>query len=45
MSDVKTNEKFMNVGGINNNGVIAHALVQGGMVREFVCFMPLNRAL
>ena len=45
MSDVTTNEKLMNVGGLNDNGVIAHALVPTKMVREFVCFMPSNRAL
>ena len=46
MSDVTTNEKLMNVGGLKHNGVIAHALiVPAKMVREFVCFMPLNRAL
>ena len=33
VSDVKTNEKLMNVVGLTDNGVIAHAL----MVREFVC--------
>ena len=40
MSDVTTNEKLMNVGGLNDNGVIAHALVPAKVVREFVCFMP-----
>ena len=45
MSDVTTNEKLMNVGRLNNNSVIAHALVPAKMVREFVCFMPSNRAL
>ena len=40
-----TNEKLMNVGGLNDNGIIAHALVPAKMVREFVCFMPSNGAL
>ena len=35
----------MNVGGLNDNSVIAHALVPPKFVREFVCFMPSNRAL
>ena len=35
----------MNVGGLNDNSVIAHALVPPKLVREFVCFMPSNRAL
>ena len=35
----------MNVGGLNDNGVIAHTLVPAKIVREFVCFMPSNRAL
>ena len=39
VSDVTTNEKLMNVGGLNDNGVIAHVLVPGKMVREFVCFI------
>ena len=38
-------EKLMNVGGLNDNSVIAHALVPPKLVREFVCFMPSNRAL
>ena len=46
VSDVTTNEKLMNVGGLNDNSVIAHALiVPRKMVRVFVCFMPSNRAL
>ena len=46
VSDVTTNEKLMNVGGLTDNGVIAHALiVPAKMVREFVCLMPSNRAL
>ena len=45
VSDVTTNEKLMSVGGLNDNSVIAHALVPGKMVREFVCVMPSNRAL
>ena len=46
VSDVTTNEKLMNVGGLKHNGVIAHALiVPAKMVREFVCLMPSNRAL
>ena len=46
VSDVTTNEKLMNVGGLKHNGVIAHALIVPlKMVREFVCFMPSNRAL
>ena len=45
VSDVTLNKKLMNVGGLNNNGVIAHTLiVPAKMVREF-CFMPSNRAL
>ena len=36
VSDVTTNEKFMNIGGLNDSGVIAHALVPAKMVREFV---------
>ena len=35
----------MNIGGLNDNCVIAHVLVPAKMVREFVCFMPSNRAL
>ena len=35
VSDVTTNEKLMNVGGLNNNGVIAHALVDGQRVCAF----------
>ena len=46
MSVITTNEKLMNVGGLTDNGVIAHALiVPAKMVREFVCLMPSNRAL
>ena len=45
MSDVTTNKKLMNVGGLNDNGVIAHTLVPAKIVREFVCFMPSNRDL
>ena len=45
VSDVTTNKKLMNVGVLNDNSVIAHALVPANMVREFVCFMPSNRAL
>ena len=46
VSDVTTNEKLMNVGGLNDNSVISHALiVPRKMVRVFVCFMPSNRAL
>ena len=40
VSDVTTNKKLMNVGGLKHNGVIAHALVP-----ESLCFMPSNRAL
>ena len=37
MSDVTTNEKLMNVGGLKHNGVIAHMLVPAKMVvSEFV---------
>ena len=36
--NVTTNEKLMNVGELNEKGVIAHALVPARMVREFVCF-------
>ena len=43
VSDVTTNEKLMNVGGLTDNGVIAHALVPAKTVREFVRFMPSNR--
>ena len=46
MSDVTTNEKLINVGGLKHNSVIAHALiVLLKMVREFVCSMLSNRAL
>ena len=45
MSDVTTNEKLMNVGGLTDNGVIAHMLVPAKMVRELVCFILSNRAL
>ena len=45
MSDVTTNEKLMNVGGLTDNGVIAHVLVSAKMVRELVCFILSNRAL
>ena len=46
VSDVTTNKKLINVGGLTDNGVIAHALiVPAKMVREFVCLMPSNRAL
>ena len=44
VTDITTNEKLMNVGGLNDNGVIANVLVPAKMVREFVCFMPSNRA-
>ena len=40
VSDITTNEKLMNVGGLNDNGVIAHVLVPAKTVREFVCFIP-----
>ena len=33
VSDVTTNEKVMNVSGLNDNGVIAHALVPTKMDR------------
>ena len=47
MSNVTTSEKLMNVGRLNDNSVIAHALhvIPGKMVREFVCVMPSNRVL
>ena len=46
MSDVTTNKKLMNVGGLTDNSVFAHALiVSAKMVREFVCLMLSNRAL
>ena len=46
MSDITTNEKLMNIGGLTDNSVIAHILiVPVKMVREFVCLMPSNRAL
>ena len=46
VSDVTTNEKLMNVGGLNDNGVIAHTLiVPAKIVREFVCCMPSKRVL
>ena len=42
VSDVRTNEKLMNVGGLKLNGVIAHALVSTKMVR--VCaFHPFEQ--
>ena len=39
MSDVTTNKKLTNVGGLNDNSVIAQVLVAAKMVREFVCFI------
>ena len=45
VSGVTTNEKLINVGGLNDNSFFfAHALVPLKTVREFVCFMPSNRA-
>ena len=43
VSDIKTDEKLMNVGRLILNGVIAHALVpmheiSAKMIQEFVCF-------
>ena len=35
VSDVTTNDKIMNVGGLKLNGVIAHALVSAKMVESF----------
>ena len=37
MSDVTTNEKLMNVSGLNDNGVIAHALVPAKLDGQRVC--------
>ena len=43
VSDVRTNKKLMNVGGLKLNGVIAHALVSVKIVR--VCVSSLRTDL
>ena len=48
MSDVTTNEKLMNVGGLNRNSVIAHALVPARFPRrwsESLCVSCLRTEL